>query len=236
MELSSIISLNAEAIRCMHAGNFRKATSLFRAALSEIRRRLVQHGDDDMVGNKAILPHAEEHTDQFLQIRSIPLLKDTLSTKSSVYQDYHTFSPFYQALYMNTTDCTVWSSPATQNHVSAVILYNLGLLQHLKGIETPTRNAEFFNKSMQLYQMVSSILGQCTVLSDKGVGLLFLAVLNNAGSLHSYFYETRQAQQCLERMRPILAAIQGPTMMEVVLVVFRMNILIWQGISPAAAA
>jgi hypothetical protein len=90
--------------------------------------------------------------------------------------------------------------------ISATILYNMGLLHHLKGLDQG--KCEYVNKALRLYQTALIILARCdNFLSAsicQSINLLRLALLNNSAQIHLHLFQREGLDESLYYIRFIL--------------------------------
>jgi tetratricopeptide (TPR) repeat protein len=227
------IPLNTQAVVLMQQGSFQEAISVFRTAISELLRR---PADDDH--QQEGMETTDNATPNLLSVRSVPLEYSLLNTSSC--QDHHACSLFDRPLVIDGAElATVYAFDAVESCVSAVIFFNMGLALQLQGTQNVGPLQTSYLKALRFYKMATEILDRCTNSDDEvNCLLLYLAVANNMGQIHSTFCETSKAQQCLEWLQTILEAakdsdgyILGDERNP-----FLMNVLIAHWLDAAAAA
>jgi hypothetical protein len=204
--MESII-LNTQAVFLMKQGNFQGALSICRIALNE----LLPRGPEDDQHEDAV-DSADKVNRTFLSVSSIPLEDSFSLLRPSSYQDDYAFSLFDRALIFDTAELAAVSSVATQNGVSAVVLFNMGLAFHIQGVCVCVHNLRSqttnFKKAMKLYELATQILEGCEGSDDELNGLLHLSLFNNMGHIHSHFCETKHVKRCFKWMQAVLQAMQ----------------------------
>jgi hypothetical protein len=86
--------------------------------------------------------------------------------------------------------------------LSPVVLFNIALTYHRKGIFDGTNSSKHLKRALQFYSMASSLLS-----TEDNVTELFiirLALLNNKGHIHSHLFEENNAIQCRVRLHKAL--------------------------------
>ena len=221
-----IILLNNNAVNLMQQGNFEEVASDFRSALA-ILNRVDQHEGVDL---------ANRVTPNCLSVRSVPLENLLFSTSS--HQDHHAFSLFDRALVIDCATLAADSSIEVHDSTAAVILFNAGLALHLQGRRNIRLQHTSFKKALQLYIMAFTILERWLDSDDQGSRLVYLAVINNVGHIHSHFCERRNAQHCLQLLYTMLDTVKssGKDIFSDEYLPFTMNALILWGQEVAAAA
>jgi hypothetical protein len=87
--------------------------------------------------------------------------------------------------------------------MSAVIMYNMALLSHSRGLQLS--RFKCLLRATKLYRMAISILMRRESIRSS-VSILFLALFNNLAHVYSYTYEVHKMNECLECMRQTLSA------------------------------
>jgi hypothetical protein len=227
--MDTTILLNNNAVNLMQQGNFEKVASEFRSALA-VLHRVGQHGGVDL---------NDKVTTNCISVRSVPL--DDLLFDTSSHQDHHAFSLFDRALVIDNAKLAAACSIGGQDCITAVVLFNVALAFHLQGRRNICLQQTSFKKALQLYKMAFEIMERWLdfVDSDEEVNLLvYLAVINNIGHIHSHFCEGREAQHCLHLLHVGLetAKSSGIDLFSEEYLLFSMNALILRGQVAAAAA
>lgn len=88
-----------------------------------------------------------------------------------------------------------------QTSSSAVILFNLGLAHHLRGMEDdsgpPLVPSKILSKALTMYELCTQVLAQEGIQAD----ILFDMILaNNIGQLHTVLGSTLKARLCFEHL------------------------------------
>jgi hypothetical protein len=234
MQAMDIVAVNTNAVNLMQQGSFQKAIFFFHAALRELHRIT---GVQKQNVNKPPTDGVKVSRTFRREVSSAPL-GDTLSVlKPSIYQDDDACSIFDRAFLIESSDLVSVHSIEGQNYVTTVLLFNMGLAYQLLGMMQGfhSKQSTNFKKAMKIYQMTASMLGNS---GDQENGLVCLAVSNNMSHIYTHFYETQDAQRCLDCLRENLIAIlhsNAEIHMDEVLS-FRMNVLLRHGAVMAAAA
>jgi hypothetical protein len=217
-----MIALNNNAVALMQRGFHQEASGLLAAAVNGLLQSV---GDDE-----------EQDTDKvtrtFLPVRSVPLGH----TLSLLLQDQNTFSIFARPFLIDTTNLATADSFAGQKSLTVVILFNMGLVFQLLGMQDLRSQQASFKKAMKLYQLANTTLEKS---GDKGNCLLYLALSNNMGHIHSHFCEGSETQGCLNCLRAGLCALYSSDediLEDECLLPFHLNVLILHGQAAAAAA
>jgi tetratricopeptide (TPR) repeat protein len=225
-------ALNAQAVELIQEGNFEKAILVLRAALNNLAAGSILRSQSQPP--EKISVSTNNWKGDLLLIRSVPSLKHTFTC-----QDHHTVTMFDRALYMEaTTDPDIISSSALgQNTIAAILLYNVGLVHQLQGIQNPSKQRDNFENAMEAYQRAAAILENTFTTENVVVGLVNLSIRNNMGHIYSHFCEGRKAQWCLDWLRFILEvspASEGGFSQD--FLIFHMNVVTLHGKQDAVAA
>jgi hypothetical protein len=109
--------------------------------------------------------------------------------------------------------------------VTAVILYNMALLHHTRGIQL--NQSKCILRATKFYHMALSIVmprhHYCT--SSGGYSILVLALFNNLAHAYSYTYDVDHMSACMEYMRQTLTAVHYTTEESVKYSVFTINVM-----------
>jgi hypothetical protein len=86
-----------------------------------------------------------------------------------------------------------------QTNSSAVILFNLGLAHHLRGMEDDSLGvpSKILSKALTMYELCTQVLAQDGIQTD----ILFdMSLANNIGQLHTVLKSTLKARLCFEHL------------------------------------
>jgi hypothetical protein len=149
------------------------------------------------------------------------------------------FSLFDQAFVIESTDEKLLTSRMNRNRSLVVVLYNMALTYHLMGIRDANDQKKNLKHSMRYYQMAMEVLRRNKDIDQKK--LMFLAVSNNMGNIHSHAFETTRAQSCLDLMASVLESLSDDPSVDIddAYAFFHLNVVILFGqtaLAPAAAA
>jgi hypothetical protein len=229
-----IIEVNSNAVDLMRQGSFQKAIIFFHSALRELHLITgVQKQNMSMPPTDGV----EASRTLRRKVSSAPL-GDALSVlKPSIYQDQDACSIFDRAFLIESSDLVSVHSIEGQNYATTVLLFNMGLAYQLLGMMQDFHSKQGMNlkKAMKIYQMTASMLEHS---GDQENGLICLAVSNNMSHIYTHFYETQDAQRCLDCLQENLIAILNSNA-EIHIDesrTFQMNVLLRHGTVVAAAA
>jgi tetratricopeptide (TPR) repeat protein len=90
---------------------------------------------------------------------------------------------------------------------SAIILYNLGLINHLIGFSLGEANQVYTRKARKLYEMAFSLVSDALDIDAKTVGSpIVIATLNNLGQINQEIGRFDLSKECFEKLSKILLA------------------------------
>ena len=100
------------------------------------------------------------------------------------------------------------------NLKTAVVLYNLAFLNHMRGLEEPVASSKKFLGATSLYVLALDMVKQhAREYGSKRVLLLCLAIANNLGDLYWQQYcDLDEARKCFSLVREILKQTEGHLM------------------------
>eukprot|EP00980_Cylindrotheca_fusiformis_P007336 scaffold1525_cov142-Cylindrotheca_fusiformis.AAC.136 len=214
---SAIIELNNCALTHYVSGNYDKAISMLRMAYDVLGEHRVQAAGADesrFHDNAASKPIASQNAngDQLLSEMMDSYAAQILHQKSI-------------SIHHKAPDCSFASSPGTassmynrglvlpedqkefifigsyHHRTRAVILYNLGLVNHNIGVRLGISAA--LPHALRLYEMAFDSLGNVADIIESHK--LLLAILNNMGNIHTHFFHFDHTVQCLNNLRQALA-------------------------------
>lgn len=114
-------------------------------------------------------------------------------------------NPF--AMYVNalTIPRDVAASPREDDYhfLCSILMYNYGLSLHLHGLAHGSE--DHIDDALMAYEMALGLVGLAG--PRPLVHMLELALLNNCGHIHSFFMNTEDVQNCLERMQALLQSL-----------------------------
>jgi hypothetical protein len=161
--------------------------------------------------------------------------------------DYNGYTLYDQAIGISAAEpnntafeSRALSSDSNLARISAIVLYNIGLAHHLKGLQNSTGiHDRTLNKALGCYRMALKALDSCVSCRKASDNFLCLALVNNLGHIHSMVLNNEATLQCLDYLRRVLAAQTASNEIERDCnCVFHINILLSQGhynLSAAAA-
>ena len=189
MAASTSLALNAqEGAELIEQGNFQKAIIVLRAVLDDLAGSIQHFSKSQQPEKINDVPAVNKAARSLLPIRSVPSFENAFPC-----QDHHAFAMFDRALYIEASDSDIISSVLGQNTMAVVLLYNLGLVYQLQGIQQPGKQKQSFENSMKSYQMAVAIFENSSKNNENELdGLVYMSVLNNMGHIYSHFCEGRE--------------------------------------------
>ena len=197
--------LNNSAIAYLQSGRAEEAMVLLQIALSKLRDQFVERRDPESERTGEDTPIEEDDDDQSMKSddESDPCPKPTssISVFSSVpvwiQQDTSCLTFYDRALLVDI------NTPFEDNELlSAVILFNMALLHHSRGLEFG--KSDFLERASHLYQIALDILQKQK--SANGNYLIIMALLNNMAHIDSHLFRMEDMTDSLEHMCKILSA------------------------------
>jgi hypothetical protein len=198
MTIDSALALNTNAVSLlMGSGNISGAINVLRETLAKLRHCLVPIDAADASRHYTAKDTISDHVEH-CTIRSVPIDVDNFSKA----QDDDAFYLFERAILIEGYDQTLAPTDRLLTRIIVVVTYNLGLANHLLGLQNGNYRREKYAKALRFYEVADSL--NRTYPDNRGI--LFLAAVNNAAHIHSYFYNNENTQTCLDGMSSILTS------------------------------
>jgi tetratricopeptide (TPR) repeat protein len=217
---TEIVDANRKAVAMLQNGNHDEALVSFRCALVGIRQSVTDANINDNTDPAELQDKGNLHTDYQFNAAQDPIHHQRGETSNLIlavppgYSDSNeewerVASPgnlFY--VYNNAFDVGGSSHQEIEvaTMLSPVVLFNIALTYHRKGLCDGTNSSKKLRKALQLYSMASSLLSSEDNVTD--LYIIQLSVLNNTGQIHSHLFEENNAIQC--RVRLHKALFEGP--------------------------
>lgn len=177
----STAQLNNSAIALLHSGRTQEAMEALQVALSTLRDQFKGVAEPRGMGSCSTGKGAIS----------------VLGSASMRKQHGASFLEFYdRGLLVDTT-----ARCEDETLLSAVILFNMALLHHARGLEVG--KSEFLERASCLYHIAVGIIQQQDV--NATTDLILLALLNNMAHVDSYLCRLDDMKDSLEQMREILS-------------------------------
>jgi tetratricopeptide (TPR) repeat protein len=202
-------SLNNSAVMYLQAGRLHEAMELFQIALSKLRDQFVEHQESDWEGNQSDCEKPIDQgddEDQYMEceqdiseIFSKPSMSISVFSSVPVWMPQDTsFLTFYdRALLVDiNTPCH------DRELLSAVILFNMALLHHSRGITCG--KTDCLERASRLYQIALDVLQKQIEHSTNY--LLLMAIFNNMAHIDSHLFRMEEMKGSLKAMFNILTS------------------------------
>jgi tetratricopeptide (TPR) repeat protein len=206
---------NQEAgITMLQNGDLDQALHSFRRALVEIRQCITESASHKETQGVARRPYfeqpqlsveeqdidAQHNGDASTLILSVAL-GDCTPTESKTAKSSNLFSFYNHAFVVGTpsTNYTRTSQHGIDHHarLTSVLLFNMALTYHRKGLLDGSKSLETLRKAIQVYQLcINMSLLACPGGSLDDIYVIQLASWNNMGHLYSDLAETDDAIRC----------------------------------------
>jgi tetratricopeptide (TPR) repeat protein len=198
-------SLNNSAIMYLQAGKSHEAMELLQIALSKLRDQFMESEESDWDSqcddDEPIQESIERNDDQWMKCNQesteVPSKAFNVFSSIPVWMPQDTsFLIFYdRALLVDT------NSPCHDSELlSAVILFNMALLHHSRGVSyCKTDSLELASR---LYRIALDILQKEVDLGSNY--LLLMAIFNNLAHIDSHLFRMEEMKKSLEEIRTIL--------------------------------
>ena len=197
-----------EAVNKMQRNNFKHANDLLCECLRRLRdesddyqptpiRRGIQEAspqDCDNNNNNNVLSSQE-----YVQTAPLSDLQGLDSTDNG-------FEVFNRAVLLTEKAGEDFTPAKFLDGMGAVLLYNLALSEHMRGLKVKGSRVGLFQRALHYYQLCFATLRQGS--STDVMAVLLLAVVNNMGHIHSTSsFKSEQSIKCREYFSRLLASI-----------------------------
>lgn len=199
----SASALNNSAIMYLQAGRSQEAMELLQIALSKLRDQFLESPDSELDDSCDESEPTQDTDEDDLMMKCEqdvvePCTKsiNLVSSISFVMQHDTSFLKFYdRALLVDTSD-----SCHDHELLSAVILFNMALLHHSRGVACC--KTDCLVRASRLYQIALDILQRQFDYSTNY--LLLMAIFNNLAHIDSHLFRIEEMKSSLEEIRSIL--------------------------------
>jgi len=190
----SIVELNLEGILLMREDKVDDAISCFRRGMRLILNKVQSNPDSDV-------PLHGQAKDLLTTTQDSKMLF-TCSCFDGPELDQHDdiFMLYRRALHYSPDS----SMHATMNYhlLTGVVLYNMGLGCHIMGLRTSCSG--YLSKAYECYSLAHATLATTQIKrvesSSYLLSLVFLAIANNIGHIHSYLRNFQEVRTCSEEL------------------------------------
>jgi tetratricopeptide (TPR) repeat protein len=202
------VEINNSAVAFAQSGRSQEAMELFQLALSNLRDQFSRsassappqfEGNVDNNSTHALDHHRKVEYDEPASSSCVVALNLFASVPKIQIPQGPSFLALYdRALLVDpSSDCNNEASDAA---VSAVILFNMALLHHFRGLAGG--QTEFLDRASRLYRIALDILQKH---NDDSNILLVLALYNNLAHIDSHLFRAEDMKHSLGQMRDILS-------------------------------
>ena len=192
-----MLDLNRKAVMLMHEGAYAEAYNLLHASMDELKAK---------IDRELTTPSADEMGSSEVEAAIHPIPVRFAANSEQVVNN--AFSFYSSAFIFSGSEDELKSTSSNEVRLAAVVLYNFGLCFHVNGINRAASKS-YFAKALQMYTTAIGLLETSSAISppteDKDA-LLLLALYNNIGHIYSCDHKSGDIQNCLEKIRKILAA------------------------------
>jgi len=203
-EASLIAVLNNNGVSCFQAGDYASSLELFRRALQATIGNLQPEPQREAQGGGCSLPASSNAFSDKEPSPSAPPQSQQVAEDSASVNSLHAYTRA-----INLIPCeSAYSLDPLMNTtiVSSIILFNLGLVYHVKGLEgfDNAYQARLF-KARSLYMKVRTLLTEAGISSQRSssnpvIDILNMAVFNNLGQSAFYLSEYEQSRFHFEEL------------------------------------
>lgn len=186
-ETMSIVAMNYSAVALLCQGKHGEALNMLGQALHSIRDR-VDGTMMEVEGAPATVT---------CSLSSLPIAKGLDDDSSS---SAHNLFCFYNRAFV-FPDTSTSSTISKQMDYSKVILFNMALTLHHKGLVSTSgcdkTTTQYLQKALSIYKTIVAL--QCkkaTSSTSSFINTLLMAVYSNMGHIYSHFFARQEAIQC----------------------------------------
>lgn len=185
----AIASENNKAVKLLVAGEHGLALLTFRRALHSLRQGIHWEGTA-----KSLTTSSELTLGSFLRI---PIASNALSEDNAV-SPHNKLCYYFRALWIKCDNHS--QSPFDDTLLSVVILFNMALTFHHRGLLIGNESDDRLTKALSIYKMILLIAPQPNEVTNPDcqacLKVLLLAVYSNLGHVSSHFMLTSEASLC----------------------------------------
>ena len=174
------------------------AKQLFRQALGDLQTHITFNAR----GKRSLSPQQDS-------VYSIPCIRNTIGLPlGGAFKRYDTASIFSRAIPLPICSCQLFheESEFDDSTFSAIIIFNLGLVFHLEGIQDMSLQAQLV-KAKNLYLHAHNLLERSAAVMQDGfsphpgltrgtavIDLLYMGLLNNLAQIYSEFCDSENSR------------------------------------------
>jgi hypothetical protein len=187
---------NNEAVRLLASGEHFSAVMIFWSALNSIRTSI-------MITSKVSL---EPMTLQMGSLSKVAISSNS-SSEGDTASPHNEFRFYARALWLNSNE-----NPSTfdERSLSLVLLFNLAITYHHKGLLVGNMSDKLLRKALEIYKIIVLLVGARNDLGEpkheEWRRFLTIAVASNMGHIFSHFFLMENVIVCRDLLDALLAA------------------------------
>jgi len=197
MEIRKLV---LQATRAMQSRDYSDAIGKLRSAVRSVVPDF----------HSVLADHSESESVELLEIKFVPL-RETFDSNQSFYAHYNGYYVYANAISFPVTemDETKSLSDSDLTLISAILLFDLGLAFHLRGLQVATKCQEhYLNNSLRIYDMALAVLENCESVPrtiDVPTNFLRMALYNNMGHIYLILLNEENELWCIHRLEMIIS-------------------------------
>jgi len=189
----STVQLNTEGILLMLEDKVDDAISCFRRAMRLILTKVRSNPDSEV-------PLHGQAKDLLSTIQDSKMLCTFACFDGPELDQHDDIFMLYRRVLHYAPDSSMYTA-MNYHLLTGVVLYNMGLGCHISGLRTHCSG--FLSKAYECYSLAHATLVsqvECVESSSYLLSLVFLAIANNIGHIHSYFRNLQEVRTCSEEL------------------------------------
>lgn len=203
------VALNDRAVRLLQQNEQDQAAYLLRKSLKMLLVEVVKEKVSSPVSTSWMhLPHDKESEKKL--VFTVPI--DDVSEEHEEASPCNIFAFFNRAFVLVDDHDQTLTSTDYQHETTAMLLYNMGLCYHSKGIRIGDSKA--LERALYFYQLAHKTLTENQPLFDETLArFILLALTNNLGHVHSHFFNLEGTTSCHDHLILLLSGAAFDTTM-----------------------
>jgi hypothetical protein len=196
----SLLSLNAAAVAHFQLGEFEFASHILKMALRQLQLMCTFYQSVGMYGYwyESIKQVSYCYSDFFADIDRSAAPHCAYTVRPLCHRDD---TEIYDGAFLVSSD-----GPIALAETGAVLLFNIGLVDHLQGLQTG--RSQYFEKALRMYEQSTSLLE--SVEPDTGLLLLLsAALLHNISQIYSTHFEMSLARDTAQKLAVVVECMEG---------------------------
>lgn len=196
----SIAAANFEAVTYLQQNDHQKAAQRLRSCLRTMRDHEASKSNScSSLTLRSKNKHCSSHQEWSIKAVPIPEIEPT----DGVTGPDNVFSFFHRAILM-TGDDEGLIDAVTRKNTATVLLYNMGLCHHHKGLVAG--KPKHLRQALYYYHMAYETIDDIQPIPEL-TSYLLLALANNMGHLYAHFFEFSEMRVCYEMFLYVSASI-----------------------------